>query len=832
MYDITMAVFGITGLLALVTLLVPLAARANVAFSLVLALAGIALGLTSNAVEGWNLGGPLGNFLVVLGQFDLSSEAFILVFLPALLFETALVIDVRRLMDDIAPILLLAVVAVLLSTFMVGFGLSTVAGIGVVPCLLLAAILSTTDPIAVVAIFRDLGVPHRLSLLVEGESLFNDAAAISLFTLFLGMVTGDRQPDFLDGAATFLRGFVGGLLMGYVSGRMVCWGFSLLRGQRSAQITVTVSAAYLVFLLGEHYLHVSGVVAVVTTALVISYYGRTQVVAETWASLVDVWQQVAYWASSLIFLLATMRVPGMLAGMGPGDFGLLAVLIVTAMAARALVLFGLFPVLTAVGWSEPVGVPLRAVVLWGGLRGAISLALALAVVENPKVPPEVKSFVAVLCTAFVLSTLFINAPLLRPLIRLLGLDRLSPADMAVRGRAIATTLATVRQRVSDAALGYGIDHQLAVELAESYTKRLGAAEAQVAGQLSLNCDEEVRGGLAMLAEREQAIYLRHFREGIVSGSITRSLLAVAARLQDGVKTGGAAGYVAAHQATIAFPLRFRAAMALHRRFGFDRPLAGEIANRFEILLMLHAAIGKLAELAERKLPAVIGPDAASEVKALVAARLDAVETALAALRLQYADFSRALQLQYLERAAVRIEEAEYRRLRSEAVIGHEVFNDLQTDLRERAHRLDRRPPIDLQLEPEVMVARVPPFGELPPGELSQITRLLRPLLALPGEVIVRKGDVGDAMYFIASGAVEVHLSPAPVRLGSGEFFGELALITRSPRSADVVSLGFCSLLVLDAPDFEALLQASPELRSHIHETARQRLARDVVATAT
>ena len=135
MHGIAMVMLGVTGLLALVTLLVPVAVRANVAFSLVLAAAGITLGLLVDRVAMLGIGGPVDDFFGALGHFDLSSEAFILVFLPVLLFETAIAIDVRRLMDDIAPILVLAVVAVLVSTFVVGFALSAVADVGLIACL-------------------------------------------------------------------------------------------------------------------------------------------------------------------------------------------------------------------------------------------------------------------------------------------------------------------------------------------------------------------------------------------------------------------------------------------------------------------------------------------------------------------------------------------------------------------------------------------------------------------------------------------------------------------------------------------------------------------------
>jgi CPA1 family monovalent cation:H+ antiporter len=119
---------------------------------------------------------------------------------------------------------------------------------------------------------------------------------------------------------------------------------------------------------------------------------------------------------------------------------------------------------------------------------------------------------------------------------------------------------------------------------------------------------------------------------------------------------------------------------------------------------------------------------------------------------------------------------------------------------------------------------VPLFAALEKPRRKKLCRLLRPRLVLPGEAVVRKGERGDSMYFISSGAVEVRLGDAaPVRLGTGDFFGELALITEQPRNADVVALGYCRLLTLSRRDLERLFKADATLRERIHAVARERL---------
>jgi CPA1 family monovalent cation:H+ antiporter len=129
------------------------------------------------------------------------------------------------------------------------------------------------------------------------------------------------------------------------------------------------------------------------------------------------------------------------------------------------------------------------------------------------------------------------------------------------------------------------------------------------------------------------------------------------------------------------------------------------------------------------------------------------------------------------------------------------------------------------MEPKALLARVPLFDGLDAGALDAIARLLKPRFTLPGERIIRAGEKGREMFFLVSGAVDVAVPGHPVRLGSGDFFGELALLTQAPRTADVTALGYCEMLVLTAADFANLLGHHPDLSAHIAEIAKLRARR-------
>jgi CPA1 family monovalent cation:H+ antiporter len=219
--DLQVILLLIAALLFAVALSQPLADRIALSPSVLLALVGMAIGLTSMILTRAGSRVEFASVASVIVHLPIHSDAFLYIFLPMLVFEAGLNIEVRRMMEDAAPILMLAVVAVLVSTLFVGAALTPLAAVPAVACFMLASMVATTDPVAVIAIFRDVGAPSRLSRLVEGESLLNDAAAITLFVMLIGNLIGGNRLGLGGAVVSFVRSFAGGVAIGYVGGRLV-----------------------------------------------------------------------------------------------------------------------------------------------------------------------------------------------------------------------------------------------------------------------------------------------------------------------------------------------------------------------------------------------------------------------------------------------------------------------------------------------------------------------------------------------------------------------------------------------------------------------------------
>jgi CPA1 family monovalent cation:H+ antiporter len=821
MQGVIFAILAVVVVLIMVSLLLPWAERRSVPSTLVLACLGIACGAVMFvAAPSWQVG-PINDMITGMHELGVSAQLFLYLFLPPLLFTAGLTIDVRLLIDEMGAVLLLAVVAVFVCTAVVGYALSLATDFGLIACLLLGSIVATTDPAAVVSLFRDLGAPRRLTTLIAGESVLNDAAAIAIFTVLIGMIATAGEVDVAAGIVDLVENFFGGALLGYILARVTCGVLPLMRNTRVAEITISVALAYLAYIVGEVYLQVSGVVAVVAAALAFAVHGRTQVSPGTWDPLVQTWQQLEFWSNSLIFVLATMFATQAITYADWQDLTLIAIVVVGALLARAIVLYGLMPLLTLAKTTEPLGMRYKAIVLWGGLRGAVTLTLALSINQDPVIPDDVERFVLKLATGFVLFTLLVQATTLKPLLRLLGLSQLSPTELALRDRAMELSRGHVRDQVKAVALEYGFDTSLADEAVPG-PKESGeeGASDPVAG---LSAAERLQVGLLTLANREKELYLQHYTEGTMSRQMVARMVTDADRLIDRVKANGLAAYQANTGVAVRFPFSLRLALRIHRYTGWSGPLAMRLSLRFERLIIAQLVVRELARFNRRSVAPLLGKDVSSSLGDVINSRLEAIMTALEAVEVQYPNYTQSLRRRYLGRAALRLEEAQYRRQLRESLIGREIFSDLERSLERRRAVLEEGAQLDLGLRLKEMLARAPLFRTLDDDQLQQVARCLKPHLAIPGERVIKKGSPGTAMYFIISGSIEVRLPKEPIVLNAGDFFGELSLLTRRPRSADVVSQGYCQLLALEGRDFRLLLKTMPELKDKIEAVAESRI---------
>jgi CPA1 family monovalent cation:H+ antiporter len=380
-------------LLAVAAALALVTGRLGVPYSVGLVLVGLAVGLSHR------FHGPA-----------LSSGLVFYVFLPALLFEASFNLQVRHLLDNWKGITVLAVPGVVAAFLLTSSGMRLLGETWTV-ALLFGALIAATDPVSVVALFRRLRIDDRLTTIVEAESLFNDGTAAVLFAIVIAAVL-DRDkagaPSYiLDFARMFGGALALGLALGYLAARL-----HRLIDDHLIEITLTTVVAYGAFLLGQA-LGVSGVVACVTAGIVVGHFGRHEAFSPgTRAALETFWEYAAFAVNSLIFLLIGLR----------ADLGALRPLTLTILLAFAVVCVARAVVIYGYGLGthvarRPMPLAWQHVLVWGGLRGTVALALVLSV------PLSVQghSRLEVLVFGVVLLSLLVQGLTMHPLVARLKL---------------------------------------------------------------------------------------------------------------------------------------------------------------------------------------------------------------------------------------------------------------------------------------------------------------------------------------------------------------------------------------------------------------------------
>src|SRR6266853_2600069 len=236
----------------------------------------------------------------------LTPDVILILFLPALVFEGSVKLDVRELLRNSVPLLLLANAGVLLAALVTGYLVHWLVGLPVLIALLFGSIISATDPISVLAIFKDLRVDKRLSLIMEGESLLNDGTAVVIFGILFGAIVAAKL-TVPNGVEQYFMAVAGGAVLGSALGYLA----SLITGtvdDPQIEITLTTILAYGSYLLAFH-LHLSGVVATASAGLMLGNFGAKRgMSAGTRTAMQSFWEYISFVMNSLVFLLIGLEI--------------------------------------------------------------------------------------------------------------------------------------------------------------------------------------------------------------------------------------------------------------------------------------------------------------------------------------------------------------------------------------------------------------------------------------------------------------------------------------------------------------------------------------------
>jgi monovalent cation:H+ antiporter, CPA1 family len=493
--DLAQTLLEVSLLLASAVVLGLLARRVHIPPTVVLAVVGF---LASS------LGGTLALERQLAGEGF--QEVLVFLFLPILVFQAVLDLPVRSFLSNLGPILVLALVALGISTALVGLALRAGLDLPLATALVFGALISATDPVAVVAVFREVGVPGRLLTLVEGESLLNDGVAIVLFNILLAAALG-APVSVASGAVDFLGVFCGGAALGAALGFAVALVLPWL--DRLSAAALSLAVAYGSFVLADHVLGFSGVMATVAAGLVLAGLAPSRASAEARATWGQLWEALDHVANAVLFLLIglVIDVELLTANLGP-----IALAVVVVLVARALAVVPCVAALDRFAGIPPVGLRNQAVLVWGGLRGGVALALALALPEDLA---DRETLVA-MTGGVVLATLILNATTIASLVRRLGLDQLTRAEHFLAAGGHLSGVLAARRRLDD----LGLDDPV-------IAARLEAAEASARQELrriELTPEEELqvvtRRGLAV----ERTTYQHLSDAGLLPPDAARALL--------------------------------------------------------------------------------------------------------------------------------------------------------------------------------------------------------------------------------------------------------------------------------------------------------------------
>jgi len=428
-----------------------------------------------------------------LAEFQLTPEILFFVFLPILVFESAYNINYKELLKNGKTIFILAVFWLLISTFVIWWLLYLIFDlinfhIPFIVTLLFWSIISATDPVAVLALFKSVWAPRRLSLIFEWESLFNDGTSLALFLIILGILETISHGEWFSMWNSLLHwwlSFLSMVLWWIVFWLVIWYIFSKIlekiKNVEEAEITLTMTAAHITFLLSEAIsmftpLEISWIISTAIAGIILWNYGRIKVSPKVEEYMEKFWEYTAWLSNSLVFLLMWLILYHLDISFTPFLLSIFIVIIVVVIARAVSIYFPIF-FINKFKIEKEIPISWQSLLAWGSLRGALAIMMALMIPDNLIIPWwsfdfSIKDFIIVLVFSSVIFTLTIKALTISPFMTRLKINELHSLEKFEYFEWIILALFRMLENLENIYNNWYITKEEYEELKIKYTKKL------------------------------------------------------------------------------------------------------------------------------------------------------------------------------------------------------------------------------------------------------------------------------------------------------------------------------------------------------------------------
>ncbi len=767
---------------------------------------------------------------------NIDPHIILFVFLPTLIFEAAFALDLHTFKKTLTNASILAVPGIIVALFLTALLIIGMQQIGIIDwgkdhwaiALMFGAVISATDPVAVTAVLKELGASKKLGTLIEGESMLNDGTAIVLFMVFylpLIGTAGDSSP-----AVDFLRVSLGGMCIGLlVAAVSIAW-VKRVFNDALVEISVIVTAAYITFYIAEGFLHVSGVIGLVALGVAMASIGRTRISPEVGHFLNEFWEMAAFIANTLIFVIVGVVI-AQKSVFTLQNFIILLVVYVGIHCARACMIFTFYPILKKSGYGLPKN---EAVILWyGGLRGAIALALALVVsgVSDHYISAEIRQQFLFIIAGTVLLTLLINATTIKYLLIRLGLADIPAVKKLMTYNAHRFISKTTEETMSI----YKEDRFLTRadwNSVKQYLPTLSIPNIKPDEMISLDTLSETR---RRILEKEKNSYWNQFNEGLLGAFAVQQLTRGISELLD---YGGTLPLTQRvyldHLLEISKILRVLQAIPILNRTARSRfsdrltlnydAARGFIVAQEEVVKLVEGLVKQHSDSADQEKNITI---IESEIHQNRIRGLNYLHN----LRNTYPEIATAIETKQAIRSILNYERSMIKKIENEGIIESDEAVAMIANVEQRMRQLVFHPPIAKLPTTEELLRSIPWLQGLEETIFSKVLRLVQNREYESGALLMSQGDTGDGMFVIARGSVKVMLHDQVIDIiGPGSVIGEMAVLLNMKRSATVVAESPVSALWLTSTGMQEIIASSRIMEEQLWRTAGARLTENLLGS--